>query len=323
MKQGLKVLMLVSVFLLAGNPVFAGTLSAGVQGWYTFWDSGLAKMNTQALESQLKREMDQAKDDLPDFIDYDSLKVGDPESKGPCFGPVIAYETGDKKWQFSSAIMWFGFYTTSVDSSVMVEGDFPVVGTVKRPVGINTELEIDYKEIDLRVQRLFMNTFGIFAGYKYEAFSSEEKADYSVSFNGDSMSASLDFSLDSNMHMVYAGAAYIRPFFQKFIFNGNLGFGIPFAGGVEQDIRIRSTFFDDDIKNSGGEIKSAYMIFGEIIIGYKLSENVNLEAGYQYRRLNVEVEKIDSNADGDAIDSAEEVDVFHGIIVSATYLIDL
>ena len=37
----------------------AGTLSVGAQSWYVWWDSGLAKLNADIVESSIKNEMDQ------------------------------------------------------------------------------------------------------------------------------------------------------------------------------------------------------------------------------------------------------------------------
>ena len=308
--------------MLFGTSAFAGTLSVGAQGWYVNWDSGLAKMNAQVVEAQLKRELDKGVIDLGDLGSYEGLDVGDPESSGFLAGPRISYQTDDKKWEFRLSSMLFGSYSTSVDASVRVTANFagfPIPATLP----ISADFEIEYRDVDLRTTRMLSNNFGVFGGAIYQSYSSELETNYAFSFNSTSMSSSLKFKLDAWMAMLYAGLSYRRPLGTMFSFTGNIGAGCPVAGAVEQDLAITGSFFNNTITNDGGEIKMAFMGFAEIALGMKLGDRVALELGYQYRRLTVKVDKVDLNADGNADESTSETDVFQGVTFAASYLLNL
>ncbi len=85
----------------------------------------MAKMTAGSVEAQLQREMEAGVAGIPDFASFSDLEVGDPEGRGFIYGPVLGYQTDDKKWDITLAIMWFGSYTTSVDASVRATGTFP------------------------------------------------------------------------------------------------------------------------------------------------------------------------------------------------------
>ncbi|HPB83650.1 MAG TPA: hypothetical protein PK200_16530, partial [Spirochaetota bacterium] len=134
-------------------------------------------MGTQTVETQLKKEVAEGVAGLPDFASYQDLDVGEPESSGFLFGPRISYETDDKNWTFSAAAMLFGSYSTSIDSSVSVTANFAGF-TVPATLPISTDLDIEYREIDLRALRMLTNNFGVFAGYMYQSYSTDLDANY-------------------------------------------------------------------------------------------------------------------------------------------------
>ncbi len=280
-------------------------------------------MNTQTLENQIEKELDQGVIDLAP-ASYEGLDIGDPESSGYMCGPRFAYETDDRKWEFTASSMLLGSYTTDVESEVSVSATFPIIGPTTMGLPISTSLDIEYKDIDLRAKRNLNKNWGLFAGYIYQSYTSELEADYSFTFNSMTMSSSLSFKLDAFMHMLYGGFSYTRPVGETFTFNGNFGCGTPVAGKVEQDLTLSGSYLTGgDITNDGGEVKMAFMGFGEISMAMKVKEKVKLELGYQYRRLTVKVEKLDLDADGNADESTDETDVFHGVTFAATYLINL
>lgn len=319
MKKVYPVFLIILCGLLSMNYAEAGTIKVGGQGRYVMWDSGIAKMNAQAIENQLRKEMDQGVVGLSEFSSFSGLEVGDPEIKGTIFGPQISYETDDKNWEFNASMMLIGSYSTSVDTSVNVTGTFPFVGSVTTPMTIKTDFEIDYKDIDLRASRMIIDNLSIFAGYIYQSYTSKFEANYQFQFSTLSMGSALNFSLDAYMHMLYGGVSYKKPLNSMFTVKGDLGIGTPVAGKVEQEMKISGSFFNNDIKNNGGEVKSALMMFGELNLIINIMENINLDLGYQYRRLNVKVEKLDLNADGLANESKSETDIFHGVKIAATY----
>lgn len=309
--------------MLISTSAFAGTLSVGAQAWYVKWDSGLASMNAQMVEAQLRRELDKGVLNLGEMTSYEGLEIGDPESSGFLAGPRVSYQTEDKKWDFRLSSMLFGAYSTTVDTSVRVSATFPIVGSITQSLPISTDFEIEYRDIDLRATRMLTENIGVLAGAIYQTYSSEFESNYSFTYQSSSMSSSLKFKLDAWMAMLYAGLSYRHPLGTMFSFTGNIGAGCPVAGAVEQDLAITGSFFNNTITNDGGEIKMAFMGFAEIALGMKLGERVNLELGYQYRRLTVKVDKVDLNADGNADESTSETDIFHGVTFAASYLLNL
>jgi hypothetical protein len=323
MRKFYAVLLLILSVLLIESSLYAGTLNAGVQSWYVFWDSGLAKMNAQVIENQIKKELNSGIAGLPEFVNYEGLEIDNPESKGFILGPLLSYKTDDTIWEFRASMMLIGSYSTNVDSTVTVSGTFPIVGPATMPLTINTELTIDYKDIDLRAGRMITDKFGLFAGYIYQSYKSELESDYDFTFASTSMNSALNFKLDAYMHMIYGGVSFEQPVSSIFTAKANLGCGTPVAGKVEQNMKISGSFFNDDIVNDGGEVKSALMLFAELAVTAKVFEKINLDLGYQYRRLNIKVEKLDLEADGSANDTADETDIFQGITFAATYSFNL
>lgn len=313
------------LFFTGVDTLSAGTLSLEGQAWYVTWNSGLAKMNAQIVEAQLQKELAQGVTSYSDLASYQGLEVGDPESSGFLIGPCISYQTDDKKWEFRLSSILFGSYSTSVDSSVTVNANIMGFASITTSLPISTDLEIEYRDIDYRTTRMLTDRFGIFAGINYQSYTSELDSNYSFQFNtaGQSMSSNLSFSLDAWMAMLYAGLSYRQPFGNIFTFRGNAGAGTPVAGGVEEDLTITGTFFNNAISTDGGKVKMAFMGFAEIGLGMKLGDSVNLELGYQLRRLTVKVEKVDLNADGNADESTDETDLFHGVTFVASYLINI
>ena len=125
------------------------------------------------------------------------------------------------------------------------------------------------------------------------------------------------------MFLPYVGIGLKANISDMFSTEINLGGGVPVAGAVDQHLLISGSVFTDDITNDGGKMTMAYLFFGEVEMGFKLGSKVNLRLGYQYRYFTVKVEEIDLDADGNADESSEEVDVFHGVTFAAEYIIDV
>ncbi len=301
----------------------AGTLKPGVQGSYLIWDSGVAAMNVDILENQIKKELDQGVLNLGDLAGYENLEISDPETTGYMYGPVLSYETDNKKWEFRGSLMWFGKYTTSVDSTVTMSANIPILGNTTMPFTINTEMEMEYKDIDLQVKRMITGTFGILAGYNFQSYKSEIESDYTFNFMSASMSASMDFKLDSFMHLLYLGAPFRKEISPLFLVKGTLGAGIPVAGKADQKLVISSTFFSEDITNNNGKVVMAYLVFGDVSLGARPAPNLTIWAGYQYRRFSMKFEDLDMNADGISNESAGKTDNYHRITFTAEYNISL
>ncbi len=324
MKRILFTLLAISTLLIISSiNSFAGTLHIGARGFYTFWDSGIAKMNAQIVENQIQKEMTQAEINIANFGGAGGLTVDDPTSSGYVLGPVIGYTTTDKKWSFKGDFMFLGQYTTDIGANVAVTANLPIIGTTTQNLPISSELAIEHTEINLEARRKLTDLFSVFAGYRYPSYTSQIEADYSLSVVAATISSDIDFKLNADMHMLFAGVGIEKSFNSVLSLKANLGAGLPVAGSVEQDLKVSSNFFNEDISSDGGEIKMALLGFADIAIDFKVSKSVILQLGYQFRYLTVDIEKLDMYADGTANDSASETDIFQGITFKAEYQLAL
>ncbi len=317
------VVMIILLHSVMTGPAHGGNLKPGIQGSYLRWDSGVAAMNVDILENRIKKELDQGILSLGDLAGYENLDISDPETTGYVYGPVLSYETDNKKWEFRGSFMWFGKYTTSVDSTVTVSANVPFLGSATVPLTINTEMEMEYKDIDLQAKRMITGTFGILGGYNFQSYKSEIESDYAFTFMSTSMSASMDFKLDSFMHLLYLGIPFQKDISPLFLFKGTLGAGIPVAGKAKQKLVISSTFFNEDITNDNGRVVMAYLVFGDAAVGIRPVPNLTIWAGYQYRRFSMKFEDLDMNADGVSGESSTKADNYHRITFLAEYGISL
>jgi hypothetical protein len=324
-----KVICFACAWMIAGMltaDIQAGTISAGIQTFYASWDSGMGKMTASAVEAQLTKEMEQGVSSIAGFTGYSNLEVGDPESSGFVYGPILGYRTEDKKWDFTLALMWFGTYTTSVDASVSATGtgSFPFVVSTTVTLPFSTEFIIEHRDIDFQAGYMLTELFRIFAGYKYQSYETTLGADYNFNYFGQQLYASHNFTTSATMHMPYVGGGIVYAINNWATMRANLGFGFIVAGSMEQDNEISGNIAGTPINTeynfSGAKVEMAYCLMGNIILGITLANRVNIEVGYQYQRFTFKVKDADLDADGQADDSGSETDYFYGFTMSAVYL---
>ncbi len=308
----------------------AGTVSVGIQSYYAWWDSGMAKMAANSLEAQLTRDMDQAVISIGNLAAYGDLEVGDPEGHGFIYGPVLGYRTDDKKWDFELRIMWFRSYTASVNASVSVTGTGgipPFVGPTTATLPYNTDLTIAHRDIDVKAGYMLTELFRLFAGYKFQSYETGISAEHNFNYFGQTFTASHDFTFASQMHMPYAGGGIRLRFSDWLTAGADFGFGLIVAGSMQQDMKIRGNIAGTpvaaDFDFDGGKVEMAYCLMGNLAVGMKFGNSFSLEVGYQFQRFTFKVKDADLDADGQANDSGSESDLFHGFTVQAVYLINL
>lgn len=311
------VLMLLCITAFAS----AGTLSPGVQAWYVSWQSGMAKLNADIIEAQLRKELSDA-DILSAYagnINGYSLDVGEPEGRGFVYGPILQYETDDHVWVFNLSIMWLGAYTTSIDTSFVLNTVAlgPFTGSI--PFTVNSELEIAHHDIDLRACRKITENISGFFGYKYQSYETSIKSNYNVTNGVTSyFNSNLDFSFFAEVHMPYAGLGYRHPFGDTFSLAANLGLGVPVGGRAEKELIINGTDYSEDFK-----IRMAWAVMADISLAYVMGGSVELRLGCKYQRFTLRVEEIDIDRDGQSDDSGDYVDVFLGVTCAAVYRIGI
>jgi hypothetical protein len=219
--------------------------------------------------------------------------------------------------------MWFGTYTTRIESGVDVTGTFPLIGPLTQRLTIPTELDIEHRDIDLQAGRMLTDYLRIFAGYRYQSYATAIKADYAFTFATQSTYANLDFKMKAAMHMPYAGAGIVLRVSDNLTAKANAALGLVVGGSIDQKFTMQSPYFNQNLKFTGGKVEMAYCLMGNASLAYKVMERVNLELGYQYQRFTLKFSDTDLDADGQADDSGSETDVFHGLTLGATILFSL
>ncbi len=303
----------------------AGTIYAGAQAWYSFWNSGMARLQSDIAESAIKLKLAEYETQINSLVSTlgtaggTDVEVKDPETKGYLAGPVAGYITSDKLWRFELSAMLFGAYTSTVDTAVNINYTVPIFGSKTIPVEISTELEIEQKEINFEARRNLTDYFGLLAGYKYLAFKTDLDMDYDFTIADTALfTTENSIMFKSDMHLLYLGACGNYPVTDKLNISAGLAFGIPFAGSSESELIIDGTNYASDY-----EIKMAYLVMGNIGLVYTLADAVNIELGYRLRMLTLKVADIDADLDGDADGASDYNDLFHGAYLNAVYMFDI
>lgn len=327
MKKQISLLFLISISLFA-FPANAGTIYAGAQAWYSMWDSGMARLQADIAESAIRLKLDEYETQINNLlpplatIGDTEVEIKDPETKGYLAGPVAGYITSDKLWRFELSAMLFGAYTSNVDTTLNINYTFPfLLGTQPGyyPVEIATELEIEQREINFEARRNIGKNFGLLAGYKYMSFKTELDMDYDFTIAGTTLfTTENSIMFKSDMHMLYVGAYGNYSIIDKLNLKAGAAFGVPFAGSSENELIIDGTDYSTDYN-----IEMAYLIMGNIALNYTLADAVSIDLGYQLRMLTLKVADVDIDLDGNAEDSSDYSDLFHGVYFNAVYMFDI
>ena len=320
MKKGNLFLSIIIMTISSTSFMYAGTLTAGINANKVWWDSGMAKMTADAVENKLKQDLDQAVIDLVDFDAYDDLDVSDPSIHGFIFSPFLSYTTDNNKWQYTLDFNCFGNYTSSIDASVDLTADYPIFGMQTKTQDIESDIEIEQKDIRVQAAYNITDMLNVFAGYAFQSYQCSVKSDYAFTFNSSpAMQGEIDYSMESKLHMLFIGAGTDIKLSDRFSLNGSFAPGVIVGGSVDQEIKVNSTSFTFN----NGKVESAYCIMGDIGLTTKIVENLTMNLGYQIQYFTFKVKDVDLDSDRSADDSESKSDLFQGITIGLAYSYNL
>ncbi len=228
------------LLLLIAFPIYlnAGTFMFGVKSWYAQWDSGLGKTLGGYFHDYLEAS------GTPNTT---TIKPGN----GYLAGPLIGYQTEDRKISFSAAAMVF--------SSFSQETEFKVSGD-----SADLQLNLERKDLDFSMSYSLTDYLKIFFGYKFMY----SKADLKFVFSDGSELDGGWYQASNSIYSIGAGTVY--PLTDRTLLSGQIGM---LFVKTKFESKYGTTY---DVENSTGYT-------AEIAFNYLISESIFLQAGLKYQ----------------------------------------
>ncbi len=175
-----------------------GTFIIGVKTWGALWHSPWnTVLNSELRDCYLTANVTSfGQTLLRGHVEYQN-------ALGYLAGPVLGYQTPDKKVSFSFAFMWLSNFSSLYSETGIVKWWSYLI-----PYSTKTALQYSRREIDFAVSFAVHDYVKIFAGYKYQ--SSLKKAEMWVTF------FNVKFDDDIMTHIPTAGLAVSYPLSDMF-----------------------------------------------------------------------------------------------------------
>ncbi|HOP62451.1 MAG TPA: hypothetical protein PK358_01865 [Spirochaetota bacterium] len=305
MKKVLNLIILL-LLLLTTSAGIAGTISVGVKGWYAYWD-GVPDSLSKIVDDDVDEGIEEA---LSGAGTVDSNTESSKDTgKGFLTGPVLAYQSDDRLWSLSLALMYFSSFKYSTTS----EGTI----TIGPPTNQNGEHHLDYsidlkrREIDIALSRSVSARAKVFAGYKYQSLEHNLSVTGPIYISGVPVGdVDTDTEIKITSHIPTAGAGYVFPVSES-IFLG-------LQAGVIYIIPEYTTETTDNISGEKSDhsatLDKTFGINLEAAASFLFMENLIFQAGYRYQGMRVK------HTASDEDDSIDVWDSFQGVTFSALYL---
>lgn len=247
-------------------------LMLGVKGWYADWDSATSKAIADSMVSYLKA--------------YDStwdINATAKPGNGYLVGPMLGYQTEDKVWSFSMALMMLNKFNQKTDVTVTISGT---------PVKMDVTNVLDRKDYDFSASYLLSNSFKVVAGFKYMT------ANYNIDYQIQGYAKKDYMDIKTESYIPALGIAFAAPLSEKLAFSIQAGVLYIMPKFTETGTKI-------NVDNSLG-------VNVEPSLSLLVSENFLLQAGIRYQIYEVKFNEVDMNF--------TKVDQFIGFTFSAVFL---
>lgn len=282
------------ILILAFAPVSlsAGTLMVGGKAWFALWDSEWGQKLAELADFEIAT--------FYSYLTYgtytDAKATSKAETgKGFLAGPLVSYQTDDRLWTMSLAVMWFSSFSQDIKSTFY---DYNLAASLP----FKYDLKLSRKEIDVAVARSLTENLRIFAGFKRQSLENNftatvEGTEYKV----------YDVNLDVNIP------------------TAGLGFAVPISESVVVGIQAGVLYamskfkYKDYLTNYKDSIKMENTIGynAEAALTFLVAESIAIQAGYRYQYMKFEFD------DPEYPGMPKIKDTFHGITVSAVYMIPI
>lgn len=281
MKNILKKLVpLVGLFILLPVHAGAGTYYTGVKWWQTSWDSAI---------------LDWFEKDIGETYRANRLQLTAHKDAGDGYlaGPLLGYQSNDRKWSVSFSPMVFSSFSQDWN------------GTAD-PMMLATRVSLERKDFDLAASYAINEYLKGYVGYKYQDMQMEFILTFTAPMGGQTITQTFHYDLDSQAHIPTAGLAGVYQISDHLVTGLQAGvlYAIPSltvteaSSGVNQDIRPWPGLGFNT----------------EATLTYQPLKNVLLQGGYRYQ-----VFKMEARAPG-RTEITRSYDVTHGVTLSAIYV---
>lgn len=246
MKKHILIFFITGTLVLAVSPFksYAGTVFVGAKAWYAEWDSGILDW----LENDIGISFSQNR--LSFKAERD---VGD----GYLVGPMIGYQTDDRKWSFSFAPMIVSDFSQDWDGSA---GAMTISGDV----------ELERQDYDLAATYSLSDYFKVFAGYKFQ----DMEMNFNLTYNSGLGGQTDTFDVEAQAHIPTFGAGVAYPVHKKVVIGGQAGVMYPM---LDMKITNENDETDDIIPHS----RLGYNT--EATITFMPVDQFIIQAGYRYQ----------------------------------------
>lgn len=144
----------------------AGTFYLGVKAWGALWDSPYIKVFARELERTEVLLNIGTNSPLADnaLWRYRTTYV---TGRGYLAGPIASYQTPDRRWTISVAVMWLNYFTAEYREKLL--GDTKLASQrIFTPLSTSTRVKLQRNEVDSAVSAALNDYVKLFAGYKYQ-----------------------------------------------------------------------------------------------------------------------------------------------------------
>lgn len=193
MKRAFIILLItISMSLSAANAA-AGTYFLGTKGWVAVWDSGILDW----LEKDLAES----------FSTIGTFSADRDPGDGYLAGPLLGYQTDDRKWSFSFAPMIFSSFSQDWDG---------MAGTMD----LDGSIALDRKDYDFAANYALSDKYKLFAGLKYQDMDMDFTITYDTVSSG---TVTNTYKVDADAIIPTIGAGIVHPLSTKVVASGQLG----------------------------------------------------------------------------------------------------
>jgi len=300
------------IFLMAPSISMAGSVMIGAKVWYAFWDGSPDDMSgivDNAIDEGILYALSS--------VTPATSQTSSSEETGTGFltGPMLAYQTDDRMWSFSLAVMYFSRFNYETESSGTFTFTIPAPPfNLNGVTNLDYEIELKRREIDVALSRSITSWMKIFAGYKYQ------RSEFNMDVTGSiyeptyiTESIDTDVEITTYSHVPTVGLGFALPL------SGSIFLG--FQAGVGYLIAEFESKVKDNISSTSSKdtytYKNTLGFTTEATISFLSWERVLFQLGYRYQGMRLERSETGNS------ESSSIWDSFHGVTFSALYLFSL
>ncbi len=214
-----------------------GTFIVGTKVWYeTTWDSALLNIYDQFLSDTLAEG---------GFYNIESKTYS---GSGYLAGPVLGYQSRDRRWSFSFAPMVTSHFSQEIKGSVLMDLDLcsngiliPVTGNMETVVDVTRrdyDFAFSYSLNQFKDRLSFLEYCKLFLGLKYQDISYDFTLTTQVAIFEESSTEGFDFKV----YNPTVGFGFVFPVSEDIVTGVQGGIGLTHFSGINVDTSFAFNF---------------------------------------------------------------------------------